>query len=268
MSSSKYNKLAGKHIVVIGGSSGIGRGVVEASLEAGAARVTLVGSSARSASAALSTLTAAGWASNRLGSLHCDLSQDSVEQDLDAVLTAAATTTTTTATKHPIDHIVLTAADSLTISGLADLSLAQIRQAAHLRLNVPLILGKLAPRHLPRSNEASLTITTGSVADKPAPGWSLIAYFAAGLQGLARNLALDLAPIRANAVEPGYVDTALWNAAMTAEQKEAAFAGLAGRLPTGRVAAVEDVAEAYLYLMKDRSATGEVVKSRSGDHLV
>lgn len=262
MSSSKYNKLAGKHIVVIGGSSGIGRGVVEASLEAGAARVTLVGSSARSASAAFSTLTAAGWASNRLGSLHCDLSQDSVEQDLDAVLTAAATT------KHPIDHIVLTAADSLTISGLADLSLAQIRQAAHLRLNVPLILGKLAPRHLPRSNEASLTITTGSVADKPAPGWSLIAYFAAGLQGLARNLALDLAPIRANAVEPGYVDTALWDAAMTAEQKEAAFAGLAARLPTGRVAAVEDVAEAYLYLMKDRSATGEVVKSRSGDHLV
>lgn len=267
MSSSKYNKLAGKHIVVIGGSSGIGRGVVEASLEAGAARVTLVGSSARSASAALSTLTAAGWASNRLGSLHCDLSQDSVEQDLDAVLTAAATTTTTT-TKHPIDHIVLTAADSLAISGLADLSLAQIRQAAHLRLNVPLILGKLAPRHLPRSNEASLTITTGSVADKPAPGWSLIAYFAAGLQGLARNLALDLAPIRANAVEPGYVDTALWNAAMTADQKEAAFAGLAARLPTGRVASAEDVAEAYLYLMKDRSATGEVVKSRSGDHLV
>lgn len=262
MSSSKYNKLAGKHIVVIGGSSGIGRGVVEASLEAGAARVTLVGSSARSASAAFSTLTAAGWASNRLGSLHCDLSQDSVEQDLDAVLTAAATT------KHPIDHIVLTAADSLTISGLADLSLAQIRQAAHLRLNVPLILGKLAPRHLPRSNEASLTITTGSVADKPAPGWSLIAYFAAGLQGLARNLALDLAPIRANAVEPGYVDTALWNAAMTADQKEAAFAGLAARLPTGRVASAEDVAEAYLYLMKDRSATGEVVKSRSGDHLV
>lgn len=262
MSSSKYNKLAGKHIVVIGGSSGIGRGVVEASLEAGAARVTLVGSSARSASAAFSTLTAAGWASNRLGSLHCDLSQDSVEQDLDAVLTAAATT------KHPIDHIVLTAADSLTISGLADLSLAQIRQAAHLRLNVPLILGKLAPRHLPRSNEASLTITTGSVADKPALGWSLIAYFAAGLQGLARNLALDLAPIRANAVEPGYVDTALWNAAMTAEQKEAAFAGLAARLPTGRVASAEDVAEAYLYLMKDRSATGEVVKSRSGDHLV
>lgn len=262
MSSSKYNKLAGEHIVVIGGSSGIGRGVVEASLEAGAARVTLVGSSARSASAAFSTLTAAGWASNRLGSLHCDLSQDSVEQDLDAVLTAAATT------KHPIDHIVLTAADSLTISGLADLSLAQIRQAAHLRLNVPLILGKLAPRHLPRSNEASLTITTGSVADKPALGWSLIAYFAAGLQGLARNLALDLAPIRANAVEPGYVDTALWNAAMTADQKEAAFAGLAARLPTGRVASAEDVAEAYLYLMKDRSATGEVVKSRSGDHLV
>lgn len=39
----KYNKLAGKHVLVIGGSQGIGRGVVEGALESQAV-VTLVGS--------------------------------------------------------------------------------------------------------------------------------------------------------------------------------------------------------------------------------
>lgn len=95
-----------------------------------------------------------------------------------------------------------------------------------------------------------------------------MAFLCAGIQGLARNLALDLAPLRVNAVEPGPVDTALWDAKLTAEQKEAMFAGLAKSSPTGRVAAAEDVAEAYVYLMKDRSSTGEIVKSRCGIHLV
>lgn len=267
--SAKYNKLAGKHVVVLGGASGIGRGVVEGSLAAGAARVTLVGSSARSAQAAAEALKAAGYSADRIGSLHCDLSRDTVEQDLDAVLSAASA-------DRKIDHIVLTAADALTICDLQDLSLARISRASHMRLHVPLLLGKVAARHLARGDaggdsDASLTITTGGIADKPSPGWSLVAYLAAGLQGLTRNLALELAAVhvRVNAVEPGPVDTALWDAALPdPEQKAAQFAAFAAGMPTGRIAAIEDVAEAYIYLMKDRSATGEVVKTRSGAHLV
>ena len=109
----KYNKLAGKHIVVIGGTRGIGRGVVEASLESGA-RVTLAGSSQQSADKAVSSIkaeynSAAEYpATQHLVGLGCDLSsQDTAERALDDLLTRAADL------NGEIDHVVYTAADSL-----------------------------------------------------------------------------------------------------------------------------------------------------------
>ncbi|KAH8661922.1 short-chain dehydrogenase [Xylariales sp. PMI_506] len=258
----KYNKLAGKHILVFGGTKGIGRGVVEASIESGA-RVTLVGSSQHSADEAVSQIKAAYLDAEVCG-LACDLSRDSVEEDLEAVFQRAASG----GSSSEINHVVTTAADSLTLGGLQDMTIDTIRRASHMRLVVPALLGKVAARHLPRTPESSLTITTGAIADKPAVGWSAIAYFASGLTGLARNLALELQPARVNAVEPGIVDTELWDATMTAEQKADMIRSLEEKLPLGRVGQVQDVTEAYLYLMKDKNCTGEVVKTRSGDHLV
>ncbi|KAI8958146.1 NAD(P)-binding protein [Daldinia sp. FL1419] len=256
----KYNKLAGKHVLVIGGSSGIGRGVVEGSIEAGA-RVTLSGSSPKSAATALAEVKAA-YPTAQVASIVCDLSKDSMEDDLEALFVEAKK-------PQPIDHVVLTAADSLLIADVPDITLEKIRQVAHFRMELPLLLGKVVARHLAKSNECSLTISTGGIADQPSPRWSIIAYAAAGLTGLTRNLAVDLKPLRVNAVEPGFVITGLWAAmGLTAEQVEAQAKAIAEKMPTGRAATVEDVAEAYLYLMKDRNATGEIVKTRSGANLV
>ncbi|KAI0125924.1 short chain dehydrogenase [Xylariales sp. AK1849] len=253
---SKYNKLAGKHVLVIGGTKGIGRGVAEASLEAGA-RVTISGSSQRTADAAVSEIKTT-YPSAQVTGLGCDLSRSTVEDDLDALFKTAGN----------VNHVVFTAADALAIGGLQDLTIETIQKASHMRLVVPTMLGKVAARHLPKSRESSITITTGSVADKPMPGWALIAFMATGLVGLTRNLALDLKPIRVNAVEPGFVDTPLWDASMTTEQKTAMMESLAEKLPVGKAATVDDVAEAYIYAMKDRNCSGEVVKTRGGDHLV
>ncbi|KAI1379940.1 NAD(P)-binding protein [Hypoxylon crocopeplum] len=257
----KYNKLAGKHILIIGGSKGIGRGAVEASLEAGA-RVTLVGSSTQSAASAIAEVKAA-YPSAQITGLACDLSKDSVEQDLDALFVAAKKA------GGEIDHVVHTAADPLLVMPVDAMSLDKIRQVAHMRLAVPALLGKVAARHLRKTNECSLTITTGGIADRPAPGWSIIAFMAAGLTGLTRNLALDLAPLRVNAVEPGFVDTGLWEAmGLSAEDKAAQVELWSAKLPTGKAGQVADVAEAYVYLMKDGNATGEVVKTRGGANLI
>ncbi|OTB07418.1 hypothetical protein M426DRAFT_53613 [Hypoxylon sp. CI-4A] len=259
---SKYNKLAGKHVLVIGGSNGIGRGVVEASIESGA-RVTLSGSSPQSASNAVAAIKATYPSATLIG-LSTDLSKDTVEADLDALLTQAKE-----AQGQEIDHIVFTAADPLVVLPISDVSLDKIRHIAHMRFSVPVLVGKAAAKHLRRSPEASLTLTTGGIADQPAPGWCVTAFTGAGLTGLARNLALELRPTRVNAVEPGMVDTGLWEAmGLTAETKRLEMARWGARLPTGRVGDVVDVAEAYVYLMRDANATGETVKTRSGSALV
>ncbi|KAH8647327.1 short-chain dehydrogenase [Xylariales sp. PMI_506] len=251
----KYNKLEGKHVLVIGGSKGIGRGVAEASLESGA-RVTISGSSQSSADATVAEIKAL-YPSAQIAGVGCDLSQDTVEQDLEALLQKV----------REVNHLVYTAADRLKLGKLETFTLDEIHKASHMRLVVPVMLGKLAARYLPKSYESSLTLTTGAICDKPAPGWTLIAYFSAGLTGLTRNLALDLAPIRVNVVEPGVVDTGIWDDIMTPEQRAKMLSSLGKTLPLGRAGEVEDVAEAYLYSMKDRNSTGEVIKTRSGGHL-
>ncbi|KAK8104031.1 uncharacterized protein PG998_011064 [Apiospora kogelbergensis] len=253
---SKYNKLAGKHVLCIGGTKGLGRGTAEASIEAGA-RVTIAGSSQRSADAAVAEIKAL-YPSAAIAGFGCDLSQDTVEADLEGLFDKAG---------GDVDHVVFTAADALTISGLQDLTPDVIRRAGHMRQVVPMMVGKVAARRLPRSRESSLTLSTGGIADQPRAGWSLMAYVANGIVALTRNLALDLAPVRVNAVEPGFVDTELWKD-LAPQAKADMMQAIADSVPTGAVGRVEDVAEAYVYLMKDRNATGEIVKTRSGAQLV
>lgn len=88
-----------------------------------------------------------------------------------------------------------------------------------------------------------------------------------GVEGLSRGLSLELAPTRVNVVSPGLVDTPIF-AGMPEKQLQAMFATVANQLPIGRVAAAEDVAQAYLYLAKNEIATGTVVYADGGTRLV
>lgn len=84
---------------------------------------------------------------------------------------------------------------------------------------------------------------------------------------MARNLALELKPVRVNVVMPGLVDTEMWETETTPDEREAMFKFMQGKLPTGRIATADDVAEAYIYLMKDRNITGRVITTDSGTSL-
>lgn len=86
---------------------------------------------------------------------------------------------------------------------------------------------------------------------------------------MTRGLALDLKPIRVNLVSPGAVDTELWTSSgFTEEQKQGFLKQTAEKLPTGRVPGPDDIAEAYLYLLKDQNITGSMISTNGGHLLV
>ena len=78
----------------------------------------------------------------------------------------------------------------------------------------------------------------------------------AAVEGMTRALALDLAPIRVNAVAPGLIDTPLWDS--FGAQREAILAQGAG-LPVGRIGRPEEVAAAVIFLMSNGFVTGTVL---------
>lgn len=169
-----------------------------------------------------------------------------------------------------LNHVIHPAGDPLATVPLAKADMAFVKKAGIVRFFAPLLLAKHAVPYLDPGPESSITITSGGVADKPIPDWTVVASYAAGLQGMTRGLALDLKPVRVNLVQPGGVDTELWDhsAPRGSEKRKDMYAAMAKRSATGRIGKVEDVAEGFLMCMKDRNLTGSVVKSDSGQFLM
>lgn len=164
-----------------------------------------------------------------------------------------------------LDHVVCTAGDGLAMIPVQNLSTENMQKAGQVRFFAPLLIAKHAVSYLTGGSTSSITFTGGALAEKPIPGWVLVSAFAAGMQGIIRGLAIDLKPIRVNVVQPGPVKTNLYSASgIPDEAQEGISADASQRLPVGRIGAVEDLAEAYIYLMKDTNATGSIVNSNGG----
>lgn len=145
--------------------------------------------------------------------------------------------------------------------------LAKIKQAGMVRFFAPLIIAKHAPKYLNKGPTASITLTTGAVSERPRPDWSVVGSYATGLHGMTRGLALDLAPIRVNLISPGAVETELWDA-LPEDKKQELFKHASATAPTQSIGKPEDVAESYIYCMRDANVTGSVISTNSGSLLV
>ncbi|OQO06098.1 hypothetical protein B0A48_08686 [Cryoendolithus antarcticus] len=256
----KYNKLQGKQILIIGGSSGIGYAVAEASLEA-SATVTISSSNPSRVDKAVSTLKSAyPSAKDRVSGHACNLGDESsLDSNIETLLKE-------TTKNGKLDHIVYTAGDSLASMKLDTIDMAKVKQAGMVRFFGPLFVGKHASKYLNAGPASSYTITTGAVSEKPIPDWSVVGSYATGLQGMTRQLALDLKPVRVNLVSPGAVATELWQG-IPEERRQGLYKSFADKMTTGVVGKAEDVAESYVYLMKDYNVSGSMV-STNGGHLL
>jgi NAD(P)-dependent dehydrogenase (short-subunit alcohol dehydrogenase family) len=113
----------------------------------------------------------------------------------------------------------------------------------------------------------SITLTNSVAGLRPRKGRTVVASVCGAMEALTRALAVELAPIRVNAVCPGVVRTELWND-MSETDREAMYRDLGQRLPIGRIGEPEDLAHAYVYLMREHYSTGQVVVVDGGALLV
>jgi NAD(P)-dependent dehydrogenase (short-subunit alcohol dehydrogenase family) len=239
--------LDGKRIVIIGGSSGIGLAVAKGAIAEGAEVV--VGSSQ-----AGNVETATRQLGNR-ASGHAINVRD---EDTVAAFFGQA---------GAFDHLVFTAGDW---GGRGPRVMTETDFAKAADLYAVRHWGALATIKfgLPQMREGgSITLTNGMIAHRPRKGTALSTAMAGGIEHLTRGLAVDLAPIRVNAVCPGAIRTEVWNS-IPAETREERFREMSARLPIARIGEPNEVAEAYLYLMKAGYTTGQVLLVDGGGSVV
>jgi NAD(P)-dependent dehydrogenase (short-subunit alcohol dehydrogenase family) len=112
----------------------------------------------------------------------------------------------------------------------------------------------------------SIVLTSGVAASTPARGAAVTAGVNSAVEALVRTLAVELAPVRVNAVSPGIVDTPTWSG-MDDDARRSMFERLSGNLPVGRIGRAEDIAAAIVWLLESEFATGEVLHVDGGHRL-
>lgn len=218
--------MAEGSVLVVGGTGGIGREIARHYHERGHA-VTITGRDAdRSAEIAAGVGTG-------VTALAVDLAQpEMIGEALAAV--------------GPVSRLVLTAIDrdsnpirEYTIDRaitLTTMKLVGYTETVHVLLN------RLA-------DDSSIVLFGGRAKDRPYPGSTTVTTVNGGVSSLIRTLAIQLAPIRFNAIHPGIVgDTEYW------ESKP--LDGFIARTPTGKLATTADVVDATVFLLENGSVNG------------
>lgn len=242
--------MTNQHVLVIGGSSGMGLALAGALLETGR-RVTIAGRSTARLATATAHLAALPVPSSLLAAVAVDVS---VEEEVAALAGDA------------YSHVVVTAADAAgAYAPLPDFTLDAARTVLATKVLGPWLVAKHLGTALPPGG--SLTFTSGIAAYRPGPGSSMIATANGALESLARSLALELAPARVNVVSPGWVDTPIWDT-LAGATKTDRLSAMASRLPAGRVGTPADIARAFLAVLDNGFMTGTVLHVDGGHRLV
>ncbi|HEV3012336.1 MAG TPA: SDR family oxidoreductase [Actinomycetota bacterium] len=111
------------------------------------------------------------------------------------------------------------------------------------------VVHQLVPR---MDDDGAVVLFGGRAMDRHYPGSTMVSTVNGGVTGLVHSLAVELAPVRCNAVHPGIVgDSPYWSA-----KGEAALEPVRNRTPGGRLVTMEDVVGAVVFLLENRSVNG------------
>jgi NAD(P)-dependent dehydrogenase (short-subunit alcohol dehydrogenase family) len=237
--------LKGNRIVVLGGTSGLGFATAVAAAREGANVVVASGTEER-VSRALAALP-----EGSQGHV-VDLTD---EKQISVLFDKIGA----------FDHLVYTAGDALLLGDFTTLSIADARRAFDVRYWGAVMAVKYATPLIRRGG--SIVLTTGIASARPFKGWVVPASILGSMEALTRALAVELAPIRVNIVSPGVVKTAMWDQ-LPEEDREGLYRDVGAKLLVGRVGEADEVAETFLYLMRQNFSTGQVVVVDGGGVLV
>jgi len=232
--------LEGKQVVIIGGTSGIGLATAVAARQAGA-RVWAGGRSAEHREKARQAL------GGEAELVSIDTHDD---EGLLALFRSVGR----------IDHLVSAATGgSRAMKPLVEQTEEQF-QAAFGKLWGYAKVARLGAAFVPE--DGSMTFVSGAPARKYRPNAGALSCVGGAVENMVRVLALELAPIRVNAVSPGIIDTALFD--WMGDEKPQRVAQMTRGQLVPRIGRPEEVASALLYLMQNGYATGTIVDVDGG----
>lgn len=235
--------LANQTVVVLGGSSGIGLATAKAAKAEGA-RVIVTGRSRE-----------------RLQKAQAELGTEARTVALD-VTDEDGTRSLFSKLDH-VDHVFITAGTVL-LDPRLEPDAETVRPALDIRFWGAFYAAKYAAPKMGAGG--SMTFMSGVTSIRPLRGASVTTASCGAIEAFARSLAVDLAPIRVNVIQPGPVDTPML-AGLRSERRSAFLAERAAHVPVKRIGHPEEIAEGVLFLMKNGYVNGITLRMDGGEAL-
>lgn len=214
--------------VIIGGTAGLGRDLAELCLEQGH-RVVIAGRDQERCAGVAAELHP------ECESFAIDLSQPEAIGDALAGIDS-------------VRHIALVAIER-DQNTVADYSIEDAIRLTTLKLvGYTEVVHQLVPR---MNGEGSVVLYGGQAQARPYPGSTTVSTVNGGVIGMVRTMAVELAPIRVNAIHPGVIgDSPYW------ADNQAALTAVAERTPIGRTVTMRELSEAALFLLENGAVNG------------
>ncbi|HEX4212734.1 MAG TPA: SDR family oxidoreductase [Candidatus Dormibacteraeota bacterium] len=234
--------LSGKRVLIIGRGSGI----------AGAA---VLAAKAEGADVVAAGRDAAALASHYEGEAVSAETVDVTDEESIARLAA---------TLGRVDHVVTTAS-ARARGKIGDLQPETVALSFAVKAIGPILLAKHLAPIMPA--DGSFVLFSGATAVRPQVGMLAVAGTNGAVDSITRGLAVELAPIRVNAIAPGTIDSGAYEA-LGAEARARLFSSRSATSPSGRVGEPGDIARAVIFALTASFLTGVSIRVDGGEILV